>query len=316
MLCHKIRFMAGQNIIDGEGFGQEIYVMNNVLELQDLKRGHWTQVGILLAVATILVFGTWGFSPAIGQDQASTVLITGSSQGYGLHFVQEYAKKGWNVIATCRNPEGADELKAFASQHSNVVIEELDVTDFDEIEALAEKYRDTPIDVLLNNAAINTYHFEPTSFGNIDYDWYEKILRVNVIGPLKVSETFFEHVAASEQKKIVVMSSTGSSITNNTSTRAPLYRTSKAALNASMHILAIEVAERGVIVGIIGPGSIDTEGYLDEDPETLPKDVRSRIESGRIIPLDTFGSIASVIDDLTLEDSGVLLDWNGEVIPW
>ena len=290
--------------------------MNNVLELQDLKRGHWTQVSILLALVTILIFGIWGSSPAIGQDQAPTVLITGSSQGYGLHFVQEYANKGWNVIATCRTPETANDLKAFTSQHSNVVIEELDVTDFDEIEALAEKYRDTPIDVLLNNAAINTNHFEPTHFGNIDYGWYEEILRVNVIGPLKVSETFLEHVAASEQKKIVVMSSNGSSITNTTSVRTPLYRTSKAALNASMHMLAIELAERGVIVGIIAPGSIDTEGYLDMDPETLPQDVRSRLQSGRVIPIDTFGSIVSVIDNLTLENSGVLLNWNGEVIPW
>ena len=316
LLCHKLSFMAGWQSDLCEIFGQEINVMNDVFEPQDLKRGYWTQVSFLLAVATIFVFGTWRASPAIGQDQAPTVLVTGSSQGYGLHFVQEYAKKGWNVIATCRNPSQASELKEFASQHSNVVIEELDVTDFDEIEALAEKYNDTPIDVLLNNAAINTYHFGTTRFGSIDYDWYEEILRVNVIGPLKVSETFLEHVAASEQKKIVVMSSTGSSITNNTSTRAPLYRTSKAALNASMHILAIEVAERGVIVGIIGPGSIDTEGYLDEDPETLPQDVRSRIESGRILPLDTFGSIVSVIDNLTLEKSGVLLDWNGDVIPW
>ena len=139
---------------------------------------------------------------------------------------------------------------------------------------------------------------------------------MNVIGPLKVSETFLEHVAASEKKKIVVMSAHGASITNTNSTSAPLYRTSKAALNANMHMLAIELAERGVIVGIIGPGTIDLEGYLDADPETLPQDVRTRIERGMIIPRDTFGSIVSVIDCLTLEDSGLFLDWTGEVIPW
>jgi len=290
--------------------------MNNVLELQDLKRGHWTQVSILLALVTILIFGIWGSSPAIGQDQAPTVLITGSSQGYGLHFVQEYANKGWNVIATCRNPSKANELKEFASQHSNVVIEELDVTDFSEIEALAEKYRDTPIDVLLNNAAINTYRFGPARFGNIDYEWYEEILRVNVIGPLKVSETLLEQVVAREQKKIVAMSVHGAPITNTNSTSAPLYRTSKAALNANMHMLAIELTEQGVIVRIIGPGTIDLEGYLDADPETLPQDVRNRIERGMIIPRDTFGSIVSVIDGLILEDSGLFLDWTGEVLPW
>jgi len=316
LLCPKISFMAGRNIENGEDLGQERYVMNNALKRQRLPKRILVHIHFLLSLVTILIFGIWGSSPAIGQDQAPTVLITGSSQGYGLNFVQQYAKKGWNVIATCRNPSKANKLKEFASQHSNVVIEELDVTDFSEIDALAEKYRDTPIDVLLNNAAINTYRFGPTRFGNIDYDWYEEILRVNVIGPLKVSETFLEHVAASEQKKIVVMSSNGSSITNTTVVTAPLYRTSKAALNASMHMLAIELTERGVIVGIIAPGTIDLEGYLDMDPETLPQDVRSRIESGRIIPIDTFASIVSLIDDLTLEKSGMLINWKGEVIPW
>ncbi len=62
--------------------------------------------------------------------------------------------------------------------------------------------------------------------------------------------------------------------------------------------------------------TIDLEGYLDADPETLPQDVRTRIERGMIIPRNTFGSIVSVIDDLTLDNSGVFLNCKGEVIPW
>ena len=198
-----------------------------------------------------------------------------------------------------------------------MVIEELDVTDFEEIEALAEKYRDMPIDVLLNNAAINTFRARPLArFGSIDYDRFEEILKVNVIGPLRVSETFLDHVAASQQKKIVVMSATGASITSTRSTIAPNYRTSKTALNMIMHLLAMELTDRGVIVGIIAPGTIDREGYYDADPETLPQNVRTSMDRGFLLPRETIGSIISVIDGLTLEDSGVFLDYSGEVLPW
>ena len=93
-------------------------------------------------------------SPASADTDAPTVLITGSNASHGLAFAEEYAKLGWNVIATCRTPAKADRLKVLASEYPNIVIEELDIVDDDEIDALAEKYDGTPIDVLLNNAGI------------------------------------------------------------------------------------------------------------------------------------------------------------------
>ena len=281
-------------------------------------------VRILLLIAAAVAVEPWGHSVAFAQVAEPTVLITGSNKGIGFFFVQGYAERGWKVIATCRNPAGADQLKEYAAKHSNIVIEELDVTDFDEIESLAEKYRDTPIDVLLNNAGINPYRAGPMSrFGDMDYDRFEEILKVNVIGPLFVSETFLDHVAASEQKKIIVMTSTGGSITNAhimaKQIGVPDYRASKAAVNMIMRLLAVDIAERDVIVGIIGPGSVDTRGVLKADPATLPPGTRKRIASGKEMLLDpneTIGSMITLIDGLTLEDSGVFYNWEGEVLPW
>ena len=281
-------------------------------------------VSNLLVMAVVVAIELWGCSTATALTQKPTVLITGSSQGIGFFFGRGYAERGWNVIATCRDPAGAEELKKFAAAHSNVVIEELDVTDVEEIEALAEQYRDTPIDVLLNNAGINPFRAGPMSrFGNMDYDRFEKILKVNVIGPLLVSESFLNHVAASEQKKIVVMTSTGGSITNAhimaKQIGVPDYRASKAAVNMIMRLLALELAEREVIVGIIGPGSVDTRGILEADPASLPEKTRKRIESGQeklLKPAEAIDSMITLIDGLTLEDSGVFYNWAGEVLPW
>ncbi len=246
-----------------------------------------------------------------------TVLITGSNANYGLAFVEEYNKLGWNIIATCRTPTEADKLNALAAASPNIVVEELDIMDDAEIAALAEKYRGVPIDVLLNNAAINAYRHGMSTFGNIDYAWFEKILRVNIIGPLKVSEAFQEHVQASKQKTIVALTSTGGSITNQTMPVNVGYSASKAGLNMAMKNLAIYMRNKGVIVSILAPGSIDTEDYMNAaDPETVPPLYQRMIKAGRLVPRTAINDMIGLIDRLTLDDSGVYYNWDGSVLPW
>ena len=82
------------------------------------------------------------------DPKSPTVLITGANASHGLAFAEEYAALGWNVIATCRSPETADELNALAAANSNVQVEQLDIVDDTEIAALAEKLQNVPIDVL------------------------------------------------------------------------------------------------------------------------------------------------------------------------
>ena len=254
---------------------------------------------------------------AIAQDDPRTVLITGSSQGHGLNFVNDYAERGWNVIATCRTPSKADELQILADQYDNVTIETLDVTDFAGVDALAAKYRGTPIDVLNLNGAINTWSFGPQKFGRMDYEWYEEILKVNIIGQLYVAEAFLEHVAASQQKTIAAMSSQGSSITNANSGTAPSYRSSKAGMNMVMRAFGEAVKGRGVIVVVIAPGTVDTEDYMNaEDPTTIPENRQRMIKMGRLAPRSAIGSMIDLINSMTIDDIRVLHQWDGEVLPW
>ena len=69
----------------------------------------------------------------------STILITGANRGLGLEFGKQYAADNWTVIACCRNPDAADDLRELAAANSDVTIEQLDVADHDEIEALGKK---------------------------------------------------------------------------------------------------------------------------------------------------------------------------------
>ena len=222
-----------------------------------------------------------------------------------------------NVIATCRNPDKADRLKALAEKYPNIVIEELDVIDYDEVDGLAEKYKDTPIDVLLLNGAINVFRSRPNNFGSIDYDWMDEIFKVNVMGQLRVSEAFLPHVESSSQKKIVAMTSTGGSIANVRVSGAVGYRASKAALNMAMRMLSIELKDRGVIVNIMAPGTVDTEDYMNaEDQSTVPGPYQAMMKAGRLAPRTAINDMIAIIDRLTIEDSGAYYEWTGEILPW
>ena len=255
--------------------------------------------------------------PASAENDVPTVLITGSNASHGLAFAEEYAKLGWNVIATCRSPAKAERLKILASKHANIVIEELDIVDDDEIAALAKKYEGTPIDVLLNNAAINTFRFGPNRFGKINYEWFEDILEANIIGQLKVSEAFEVHVAASDQKKIIAMTSTGGSIANVRSPVAVAYRSSKAGLNMAMRMYSIALKRQAIIVGIIAPGTVDTEDYMNaEDPSTIPGNYLAMMKAKMLAPRTAINDMIALIDRLTLEETGVFYAWTGEILPW
>src|SRR5687768_9509412 len=187
-----------------------------------------------------------------------TVLVTGSNRGLGLEFARQYAARGWSVIATARDPERAVELKAVAAEHPGVTIEQLDVTDTASISALAGRYADTPIDVLINNAGV-LGETEAQTLGTLDYDEFERVMAVNVYGALAVAEAFREQVAASKQKKMVAITSRSGVISEPGWRGSYFYRASKIALNMVMRVLAEDLRPRGVIVALVAPFPTDTE---------------------------------------------------------
>ena len=192
-----------------------------------------------------------------------TLLITGANRGLGLEFTRQYLDLGWRVHACCRQPLSADALNAFATEHPDILsIHRLDVSDFDQIDQLADQLRDEKIDVLLNNAGV----FGPKvsegdnrqSFGTIDYDiWYD-VFRTNTMAPVKMAEAFIDHVASSDLKKIVVISSLIGSITD-TQAGYYAYGTSKAGVSKAFATLALDVEGRGIGVGVFCPGWVPTE---------------------------------------------------------
>jgi NAD(P)-dependent dehydrogenase (short-subunit alcohol dehydrogenase family) len=242
---------------------------------------------------------------SFGDDYVPTVLITGSNRGIGLEFARQYLERGWSVIATARRPDAAEALNALAEKYPDrLAIEQLDVTDHARVDALAEKYADRPIDVLLNNAGIGGGSQNQVFAQKMDYAVFEEVLRVNTVAPLKITDAFWKQVAVSRDKKIITVSSSQGSIERATRPSLYFYRSSKAALNMVMRNLAELLKRREIIVGLVNPGPTDTDFMAG-----LPKSML------RPTP-DAVADMMRNIDGLTLETTGSFLQYDGSIIPW
>ena len=184
-----------------------------------------------------------------------STLITGANRGLGFEFARQYLADGWQVYAACRNPQSASELRRLAdASDDKLQILALDVIDPVSVQAAAAKLDGQTIDLLLNNAGIGG----PRGQG-VDYEAWAKVLDVNTMGPLRVSEAFVDHVAQSERKLIVTITSGMGSLADNTSGGTYAYRSSKAAVNMVMRSLAIDLAPRGIACVVINPGWVLTD---------------------------------------------------------
>lgn len=235
-----------------------------------------------------------------------TALITGANRGLGLEFTQQYLEDGWQVIAGCREPGRAEVLQSLPDAESGLQIVKLDVADHDTIADATHDIGDQPIDVLINNAGL----FGPKvtaendwrqSFGHIDYGVWRDVLNVNTLGPLKVAETFVNNVAASEQKKIITLSSQLGSIGDVGSEGLFAYRTSKAAVNMAMVTLAQQLSPQSIIVALFCPGWCRTDMGGDEAP---------------LEPAESVANMRRLIAGFTLEDSGTFTHHSGKRLPW
>jgi NAD(P)-dependent dehydrogenase (short-subunit alcohol dehydrogenase family) len=243
--------------------------------------------------------------PAKFSASKPTVLITGANRGIGLEFVKQFSGRDWNIIATARKPEAATDLQEIAKKYDRLVVERLDVTDFERMQELKEKYTAQTIDVLLSNAGITPkYKSAFKRVAGVDWDMMRKSLEVNAIAPLQLAQTFIDNVAASEQKKIVIISSKAGSF--ELGPKMPMmysYRGSKAALNMYMYTLSFETPKKDVILTLLSPGQVNTVPGM-KIPNAIETD-------------ESVSKMLVVIDSLTPEQNGKFLDFeDGSELGW
>lgn len=224
-----------------------------------------------------------------------TVLITGANRGIGLELSRQYAAAGWDVIACCRKPKEAGDLKALKGK---VEVKTLDVAKPASIAKLAAVLKGRGIDVLLNNAGILGRR---VGFGKAETKEFLAVMQVNALGPLLMAESFWPLVRKSKQKKMVAITSGMGSIASGANGGSYAYRSSKAALNMVMKNLGNDLSAKGILTAAISPGWVKT----DMGGKSAPLAVQ-----------DSAAGIIKVIAGLDPAKSGGFFNYNGDTIPW
>lgn len=183
------------------------------------------------------------------MPERKTVLITGSSIGIGQATAELFQQRGWQVVATMRNPDAGQEL----AKLENVLVTRMDVTDEGSIESAvaAAHARFGGIDVLVNNAGYGAYGLlEATSIESM-----RRQFDTNVIGLLAVTKAVVPGFRKQRSGVIVNLSSIAGRLTLPL---GALYCSSKFAVEGISEALGYEMRAIGVRVKVVEPGFIKT----------------------------------------------------------
>ena len=185
-----------------------------------------------------------------------TILITGANRGIGLELTKQFLAGGASVIATCRAPDAAADLHHLRQSTSNLTMETLDVTDEASVNRLAVALDGVPINVLINNAGVMGGDHQ--SLNDMDFAAWRDTLEINTMAPFRMAAAFLPNLRSAQKARLVTISSQMGAL-NRQSTGAHIYRSSKAAVNKVMQVLALELKQDGIVVCPVHPGWVRTD---------------------------------------------------------
>merc|ERR1712232_660269 len=207
-----------------------------------------------------------------GSLAGKVVVVTGANRGLGLGFVKALVQREATVIACCRNPESATELKTVLEngQNTKSFAVCLDVTS-----ALA-KWQDTEsvlksrgigaVDVLINNAGVSSKNHPDDPIVSADAEEVQRVFNTNVIGTIQTTQAFLPLLRSGPTKLVINLSSEMASIENclkggkqGISGDRCSYRLSRAAGNTQTRCWAAEMKGEGFVFVALSPGHVDTD---------------------------------------------------------
>ncbi|MFL5296616.1 MAG: SDR family oxidoreductase [Phenylobacterium sp.] len=229
-----------------------------------------------------------------------TVLVTGANRGIGLEFARQYADDGWKVIAACRDPAKAGDLKALdQGARGEVRVVQMDVASDASVAAAKAAVGDTPVDILIANAGVMGPQRQHQP-GKLDFPGWLETLSVNALGPVRVADAFLPNLRAGRDKKLIAITS-GMGSTAESGGGYLAYRASKAALNNAWVGLSIALKSDGFVCVVMSPGWVKTD---------------MGGAGAELTPAQSVGAMRKLIAGFGKVDSGRFVGWKGEDIAW
>src|SRR5258706_140452 len=205
-----------------------------------------------------------------------TILITGSNRGIGLEIARQCGRKIFHVIISGRDKAGLEKAqKELAKENINADILMLDVSNLDSINKAAKEFRKTNkhLDVLVNNAGIGQRG--DTSLLHNSEGILTKTLLTNSYGPLRVTKAFMPYITS--PGRVIMISSGGGSMTDETGGWWPAYCVSKTLLNSITRQLAYELEQKNISVNAGCPGWVRTDMGGAGATRSVPKDAETPV---------------------------------------
>jgi len=228
-------------------------------------------------------------------------LVTGGAQGIGEACCRRFAREGaLVVIADMDDSRGA----ALASELGSLYVH-CDVGDKAQVDALvaAAIKAHGRIDVLVNNAGI----FKACDFLEISEDDFDAVLRVNLKGAFLVAQAVAREMARAGRGSIVNMSSVNGTLAIPS---IASYNVSKGGINQLTRVMALALADKGIRVNAVAPGTIATE--LAAKAVLTSEEAKARIMSRT--PLRRLGEPAEIADTVAFLASDAASYITGEIM--
>lgn len=228
------------------------------------------------------------------------IFITGANRGIGFAIVEAYLASSYvHIFATCRQPDKAIALNKLREQYSDsLTIVPLEVTSQESIDSALDLVQSKidSLDILINNAGVDNGN---QSLETITPEMMIETYSINTIAPLMISKAFLPLLK--DGAKLIHTSSSMASLANRTYGGNYAYCSSKAALNMMMRGLASDLRSSGIITIALDPGWVRTD---------------MGGQSASLSPQQSSDGVISVIDNLTKQDNGRYLVYDGSEHPW
>lgn len=180
------------------------------------------------------------------------VFITGGASGIGLGIAEVLAEKGHTVLIADINNEAATlACETLKAKGYSALPVEIDVTNAEQIAALPEKLKATPVDILVNNAGIqhvsNIEDFPPEK--------WQLLINIMLVGPAMLTQAFLPHMRENNFGRIINIGSIHSVVA---SPFKSAYVAAKHGLLGFSKTIALETGNANITINTVCPAYVKT----------------------------------------------------------
>jgi NAD(P)-dependent dehydrogenase (short-subunit alcohol dehydrogenase family) len=228
-------------------------------------------------------------------------IVTGAAQGIGEACARRFAREGAHVVVS----DVVDTPGQAVASELGASYVHCDVGDKAQVDALVAQTiaRYGRIDVLVNNAGI----FKAADFLDVTESDFDAVLRVNLKGSFLVGQAVAREMAKAGSGNIVNMSSVNAVLTIPSISS---YNVSKGGINQLTRVMALALADKGIRVNAVAPGTIATE--LAMKAVLTSDEAKARIMSRT--PMKRLGAPSEIADVVAWLASDASSYVTGEIV--